>query len=764
MGFSLLIHDLGFVIVVSFVVSVLFDKLKLPSIFGFLLAGILLGPHTFPEFSPISGRDSVQQLSELGILFLMFSIGMEFHIERVRKILFPCFVAVVFQTVFLSFVGLQVAKMLGWDSLQGIFLAAMMALSSTMVAIAVLKDSRMDRALSGNLAIGILVFEDILAILLLVLLSGMENSEEGANLSKVLRISGLIAIFIVCAYYFGRLLITRIIDWIPKDKVKNYVTIFAFAHLMAFSLLAESLHFSGALGAFLAGSILVQSKLFDEIEKATQPLRDIFIAIFFVSIGMLIEPSRMGEHFWVILFLGATKILGTLISCSSGLLLSGINPRDSVNTAIVKSQLGEFAFVIAALGISMDIFEGDIINIITGAAMLSMILTPLLFRARNKIYSYINRGTPQYSKTILKVHKRVVEQFIFAFQSKRLQLRFSSILKIVCYCFLFFGFVLIASILSKKSAQIVLFERVEIHWFYSIVWSFCFIMVLFPVRGIIRNSLDLIKSPIIFKNDKQKPYIENLIKIVLTTSISIISGLIYLGVASAFVPTFLVILFSVVFIGILFLFFRHQILHFDSKIEKAFLSSFYECADELVKKERKKRLNEIERKTQSSAVIREFEVPSNTKHGAKSIAELNIRKFFGVTVLGTIRGGSIRFNPDPNSYIFPKDHLIVTGKSRNIKECLEYLKTPKEENDKELEAPLTLQLHRILIVKEHPFLNQSLVHLDLRKKKQISILYMIRGNDTIEHMDPDMLLCENDAVYAIGNPQEILFFGGILVE
>ena len=126
MGFSLLIHDLGFVIVTAFLVSVLFDKLRLPSIFGFLLAGLLLGPHTFPELSPISGRDSVLQLSELGILFLMFSIGMEFNIERVKRVLFSSFVAVCVQTVVLVFLGLQVAKLLEWNTLQAIFLAAMM--------------------------------------------------------------------------------------------------------------------------------------------------------------------------------------------------------------------------------------------------------------------------------------------------------------------------------------------------------------------------------------------------------------------------------------------------------------------------------------------------------------------------------------------------------------------------------------------------------------------------------------------------------------
>lgn len=765
MGFSLLIHDLGFVIVTAFVVSVVFDKLRLPSIFGFLLAGLLLGPHTFPDFSPISGRDSVLQLSELGILFLMFSIGMEFNIERVKRVLFPSFIAVCVQTIVLIFVGIQVAQLLEWNTLQAIFLAAMMALSSTMVAVSVLKDQKEDQSIAGNLAVGILVFEDILAILLLVILSGMGQSEEGAQLSKVIKVSGLIGIFVVCAYFAGRLFVTKIIDWIPKEKIANYVTIFAFAELMAFSLLAESMHFSAALGAFLAGAILVQSKLFHQIEEATKPLRDIFTAIFFVSVGMLIEPGSIMNHIGVILLLALVKIIGTFFSCSTGLMLAGIRPRNSVETAIVKSQLGEFAFVIAALGVSLNIFESEIISIVSGAAMISMFITPFCFSGREKIYRFLSDKSPQYARTLLNVHERVVEQFSIRFKTSNIKSYSSYFLKIFCYCFLYIGIVLIATVASQKAGSFVDLDQSYHQWIHIGIWSLCLIIMIYPVRGISTNLIKLLESTLRFREEKERSVVSNLLNIIFTVAISVVLGLFYLFLASSFISTPIILVLSISLSIVLILFFRQHLMHADTKMEKAFISSFYEEAAELSRKERRKKLIQIEKNSQFHASIREIDVPQDTAYAAKSIAELNIRKNFGVTILGTIRAGYIRFNPDPNSCIFPNDHLIVTGRPENIESCQNFL-TQKGHglNSHSSEDLLSLKLHRIEITEEHSFYNKTLSELDLRKREQISILYMIRGNEIIDPIDPNMIFGIDDCIYAIGNQSAIAQYGGTIVE
>jgi CPA2 family monovalent cation:H+ antiporter-2 len=765
MGFSLLIHDLGFVIVTAFLVSVVFDKLRLPSIFGYLLAGILLGPYTFPDFSPISGRDSVQQLSELGIMFLMFSIGMEFDVERVKKVLFPSLIAVIVQTVVLIFLGLQVAHLLEWNPLQAIFLAAMMALSSTMVAVAVLKENKADQKISGNLAIGILVFEDILAILLLVVLSGMGGASDGSpQIMKILKVSGLIGIFVVCAYFLGRMIISRVIDLIPKKKIANYVTIFAFAELMAFSLLAESLHFSSALGAFLAGAILVQSKLFHEIEEATKPLRDIFTAIFFVSIGMMIDPGNMAKHMGLIVLLAVIKIFGTFVSCSTGLMLAGQKPRDSTDTAIVKSQLGEFAFVIAALGVSLKIFERDIISIVTGAAMISMLITPFLFNRRDNIYHFLVSKSPQYCRTLRAIHEKILEQILISFRNERWQVALPTFLKVGSYIFIFIGIILLATVLSTKMNSIVEATASTYNILTLSIWTGFLFVAIYPIRGIARNFVLLQTSILSTAQYQEKPQLENILNMVVTVAVSIILVFTYLMFASNFV-SFWFIIFSVIsLLAILLIFFRQHLLHADANMERAFVSSFHQKAEELNRLERNKRLREIEQKSKSQSVIREINIPENTVHAAKSIAELNIRKNFGVTILGTQRSGIIRFNPDPNSCIFPRDHLIVNGSEENIKRCAEFL-TKEAENIYELQKQeISLALHRILLTDGHPFVGASLSALDLRKRQQISILYLIRNNEAVDHIDPEMPLEVNDAIYAIGNQQNIMEFGGTIVE
>ncbi|MBU0959948.1 MAG: cation:proton antiporter, partial [Proteobacteria bacterium] len=302
-----LINDLTVVLICASLVSLLFTQLKWPVFLGYIVSGLLVGPNLLP-FSPVSDLNNIEQLSQLGIIFLMFHIGMEFDLKKMQQVLLPALLAVAVQTATFIFIGLQAAPIFGQGSLFGIFLGCLLAISSSMVTISILQDLKSMEKPHAQMAIAILIFEDILAITMLVVLSGIAVS-NAISLTTITKVTFFILIFVVIVFFLGKLLASKAINFLADQKNEELITLTAVAFVLGISLLTVKFHFSEALGAFLAGSILAQSKLIKKIEHAVEPLRNVFTSIFFVSIGILIQPSLILQKWHIILGMSVLVVL-----------------------------------------------------------------------------------------------------------------------------------------------------------------------------------------------------------------------------------------------------------------------------------------------------------------------------------------------------------------------------------------------------------------------------------------------------------------------
>jgi len=445
-----LVSDLGIIAVSATLAAILFYRLKLPVIVGYILAGIFLGSSLFGD-TLIRNPATVHALAELGIIFLLFNIGMEFDVRRLQRMMGAALLTVVLQTTCMIFIGLQFAPLLGWNTINCLFLGCLLAISSSMVTFRVLQDQDRLKHPHGQLAIATLIMEDVLAVMMLVVLTGVAVTGHFAW-TAVWQVTFMIGVFVVGTYIMGKLVAPRLLKALHKIGNTELITIFAVGLVLGIAMLAEQFHFSIALGAFLAGAILSRSPLIEKIEQATLPLRNVFGAVFFVSIGMLIDPGLLRENWALILLLSGMVIFGKIVTCWAGLYLAGQPSRSSFRAAMVKSQIGEFSFIIAGLGQSLDVTDQSLMSLATGVAFCTMLATPFLSQPSEQIYHAIVARMPQPILMLGEFYQKFLDAvFKVLGGNALLRLVKRPVLQITAGLFLLSGIILTASFSAEHA-------------------------------------------------------------------------------------------------------------------------------------------------------------------------------------------------------------------------------------------------------------------------------------------------------------------------
>lgn len=396
-----MLHDLGWLMVAAAAVSLVFRGLKQPAIIGYLVAGLLLGPHVLPV-SPLSTPDDLAQLSELGVLFLMFYIGLEFDLGKLRPVAGAAVLGLTLQTALMVLIGITAGQWLGWSAVEGLFLGGILAISSSMVCFKLIGERGEMHRPYAQLAAGVLILEDILAIVLLVVLAGVAVSGR-LDVGAVGKTTFFVGMFVV-VFVIGKLLAPRLVSLLHKIGNPETVTLFTVGLIFAVSLLAAEAHFSLALGSFLAGAILSRSSIAHEIEGLTAPLRDFFSALFFVTIGTVIDPGALWEHLGAILVITAVMMAGKFVTCWTGFVLAAVPPPVATRASLAKVQIGEFGFVIAALAISLGVTNPALKAIATGVAVLSITLTPLAFSLQKHLNEWGAARMPARLRGALRIY------------------------------------------------------------------------------------------------------------------------------------------------------------------------------------------------------------------------------------------------------------------------------------------------------------------------------------------------------------------------
>lgn len=388
-----LVSDLAVILLTGGVITVIFKKLNLPLVLGYILAGFLIGPY-MPLFFSLADIEAVSTWSEIGIIILMFCLGLEFNLHKLASVGGTAIITALVEVGGMLAMGFAVGQLMGWGTMDSIFLGGMLSMSSTTIIIKAFDELNVRKTDFAQLVFGTLVMEDIAGIFMMIILSTISVSKSISGGALALQL-GLLVLYLVLWLVLGIFLLPTLLNKASKLMSDETLLIVSLGICFGMVLLADALGFSSALGAFLAGSLLAGTVHAERVEHLTSGVKDLFGAVFFISVGMMLDPGAVVKYIWPILILTAVTIVGKLLFSSLGVLLSGHTLRQAIYCGCSLAQIGEFAFIIASLGLSLGVIADYIYPIIISVSVITTLTTPFFIKSADRICTGLERLLPQ---------------------------------------------------------------------------------------------------------------------------------------------------------------------------------------------------------------------------------------------------------------------------------------------------------------------------------------------------------------------------------
>ena len=386
------IRDLAMVMLVAGATTILFQRLRQPVLLGYILAGVLIGPHT-PGMLVADPR-AIDDISNLGVVLLRFTLGLEFSVRKLREVGIGVLAVAVLEVGLMLWIGVGLGSLFGWKGIDALFLGAIIALSSTMVATRTLKEGGRQEQPFAKLVVGLLVAEDVLAIVMLTLLTAVAIGGT-VRADTAFALIGHLGLFVVVGMILGLLLLPRLVDDVAGFGRDETLLVSVLGICFGASLLAAWMGFSVALGAFLAGAVVAEARSVGRVLHLVEPLRDMFAALFFVAIGLKIDPAMLWQYALPALLVAAVVVAGKTLACSLGILVVGYDARTALRSGLGMAQIGEFSFVIATLGLSLGAIGDFLYPIAVAVSVLCMAASPYLNRSADRLADGLSRITPR---------------------------------------------------------------------------------------------------------------------------------------------------------------------------------------------------------------------------------------------------------------------------------------------------------------------------------------------------------------------------------
>ena len=761
---SSVLTDLAWIMVAAAIAAIVFTKIKLPPLLGYIAAGFVLGPN-LGLWAPVVSLENVQDLAELGVVFLMFYIGLEFNIEKAKQVFAPAFTALTLQTLLMLFIGLQTSHWLGLSTMDGWFLGGLLSISSSMVSVKLMRENGSLNRQHGQQAVGILVFEDILAILLLVLLNGMA-SEGSFDFGALGRTAFFIGLFVVAIFLIGTLGSNRLVRMLERRGTSEMITLAALGLIFGVSLIAEQFAFSWALGGFLAGAILPSTGLGHKIEELTEPIRDLFIALFFVSVGMLLEPAALWENLPAILLVSAVVIVGKFGACWAGLFLAGQHARVAGRAALIKSQIGEFSFVITAIGAKYNATSPDLQSIASGVAFVTILLTPALIHGERRILDTLERLAPKAVKEFCEVYSKWQDTLELSYNKSFLRLARKPILRVALSFLIINAIIIGAAIVSNHVARPDFVPLTDNQFRQALFLASLLLSLPFfvdTVRNLnvlvyILSDAALSKSALQqFSRGGYRAVFNGLVLLLML----FVYGSLFLIVASPFFPTgtvFVTFAMLAIFLGALF---WKKLIHMHNNWELAFVQAMETESESRIQKRIATNLNQLQSRDPWRVNVESVEILTDSRWNGREVRQIDLRRQTGVTIAGIERGGFDLTDIKPHSRIFPHDKLFLLGEPDQIATARAYLNQPREEGEA---PPSPFTFAKEIVPPLSPWDGLSIADTRLRSDHGVTIVGIQRADARIVSPSPDEIVHEGDLLLIMGTEEDIARLKHLLKE
>jgi CPA2 family monovalent cation:H+ antiporter-2 len=734
-----LINDLALILMTAGVVTLVFRKLKQPVVLGYLLAGFLVGPH-FLHVPTVTDQPNVQIWSEIGIIFLLFALGLEFSFKKLAKVGGAAGVTAVIEVVGMIGVGFVAGKALGWNTMDSLFLGAILSMSSTTIIIRAFEEVGVKGRGFVSLVFGVLIVEDIIAILLLVLLGTVAVTKSFAG-TEMLYSAGKLIFFLtlwfLAGIYFVPSFLRRAKPWINQETL----LIMSIGLCFAMVVFATKVGFSSALGAFVMGSILAETVEAERIEHVIGPVKDLFAAVFFISVGMLINPDILVQYAGPIAIITLVTIIGKLMTTTLGALVAGRSVRHSIQAGFSLAQIGEFSFIIAGLGLSLKVTSEFLYPIAVSVSAVTTFCTPYLIKHSDKSADKIEAMLPESWKNALAHYARNTGSVASTSEWSTLVRSYASAVFIfgilVSAIFLFIG---------KVLPTLVTFdERIEgLREALSFVAALALAAPFLWAMAIRRPRAELIAS--LWTNHRARVPLA-----VLEISRVLIAAALIGILSSEALSLNFALTSTIAFCAILVFAFSRNLNALYQVIEKRFVA------------------NLSERETMSNepapalapwdAHVVWFDIPPNSTVAGLSIGELGIRSTFGVTIAAIERGDRRLLAPNFEERIFPHDRLAVLGTDEQLSEFRKQIETEHAFEADEIEAT-HYALRQVELRETSPLIGKTVRDSEIRTRTKGLLVGLERQGQRILNPESSTVFKPGDHLWIVGDPNSIRSLGG----
>ncbi|MGN0202446.1 MAG: cation:proton antiporter [Candidatus Cryptobacteroides sp.] len=739
-----LVRDLAVILVSAGLFTIISKALKQPPVLGYILAGLLVGPH-ISFFPGITSHEAVSQWSEIGMIFLMFGLGLEFSFRKLLKVGSSAIVAAGTKFIGVFILGFVTAQAMAWSLMESIFLGGLLSMSSTMVVIKSYEDLGLKEKPYSGMVFGTLVVEDLTAILLMVLLSTMAVSQSFAGKELMMNILKLVFFLILC-FLVGIFLIPtalRKVKGVINDEILLIVSI-GLCFGMVF--LANAVGFSSALGAFVMGSILSETVEGEHIERIVSPLKNLFGAVFFVSVGMMIDPGVLKEHWLLVIVLSLIVAVSHIVFAGAGILLTGKGLDNAVKVGFSLAQLGEFGFIIAGVGCSLGVMRSFIYPVIIAVSVITTFTTPYTIKAAPAFLEYLRRKIPPKWLERLEPAREYVSTASEDNEWKKLLSSYFTriLLYGVVITAIYIGTHLYLGPLLGKLLPLA-GERLQ-----KIIGLAVTLVLMSPfLYGLGINSGSIKTSVTKLLKEKERN-VWPIFGLILLRSF-IATGIV-LGVVSTYFHMAGWMVLVCIFAGLCFILAARRSVHRISALEEHFLKNLNarESSEKISRPVSASVRKELEH---YNVFTKAIEVPAESSFAGALLKDIPFRSRTGANIIKISRGSRNILVPSGEQEIFPGDRILVVGTREQIEKFQELTEASADKGAAETEMQ-DFKIEAVTLNMDSFLTGKSLRSANLRKYGCMVISVLHEG-DFITNPEPDFRFKEGDTIWIAGDVEAL---------
>ncbi len=749
-----LIEDLALILIAGAVTTLLFRKIKQPLVLGYIIAGFLVGPH-FSLTPTVVDNANVKTLAEIGVIFLLFSLGLEFSFKKLLRVGGASSITALVEIAFITVTGYFLGRQMDWSVMDSLFLGGMLASSSTTIIIRAFDELGIKTKHYASIVFGVLVVEDIVVILLMVLLSTMAVSKQFEGMELLFTVTKLL-FFLALWFLAGIFLLPTFLKRAKKLLDDEAMLVLSIGLCLGMVVVATQVGFSAELGAFIMGSIMAETTSAERVEHLIKPVKDLFGAVFFVSVGMMIDPQAIVEYRWPVLWITLLTLFGKLFSTTVGALLSGQPLKQSIQVGMSMAQIGEFAFIVATLGLSLGVISPFLFPVAVGASAITTFTTPYMIKFSEPFYNLIVKVLPDRWIKALNYYSSST-------QNIRAETGWRVVFRAYATIIITNGILLLAMVLiSLKFVIPFLNSHIENEILKSILGLAVSLGIAAPFLWALmakKPDAAAYKELWLDKKYNRGPLL------VLEITRNLI-GILLIGFwVDRLFSAKVAILVAVPIIIVVLVLFSTRIQNFYQRIEKRFLSNLnarerVESEKALREEERQKEFNPQTDLSPWDAHMIDLEVNPHAEYIGKTLVELAWRERFGINIAYIRRGGKLIYAPGRNNRLLPFDHVGVIATDDQMQtfktefDALESI-DPADHNLEDI------ILQKIVVDEHNKLKGLSIRDSHIRERTNGLVVGIERNKERILNPDSITTFEWADNVWIVGERKKIQMLNGI---